>query len=133
MPRSELSKKNKYWLPKQEYLTAKHYALRYPGIIKELLETAYISGLTYDSEAVQHSGDGDPIARIVSRREKLNERKDTIEQAAIEADAELTPWIIRGACYGDTWQQLYQRGIPCARDRYYEARRAFFFHLSKKI
>jgi len=36
MPRNELSKKSKYYLPKEEYLTVKHFCLQYPAWEAEL-------------------------------------------------------------------------------------------------
>ena len=49
-----LSEKNKYYLPKEDYLTAIHYALRYPMMLAELDDVRDTStAIRYDKDKVQ--------------------------------------------------------------------------------
>ena len=49
-----LSEKNTYYLPKEEYLTAIHYALRYPLMLAELNDARDTSSaIRYDKDCVQ--------------------------------------------------------------------------------
>ena len=60
-----LSTKNKYSLPKEDYLTAIHYSLRYPLWVEEL-KTAADTGraIRYDKDKVQSSNDFDQTAEV---------------------------------------------------------------------
>ena len=45
----------------------------------------------------------------------------------------LDDWLLLGVCFGMTYPQLKQRGIPCGRNKYYEIRQRFYYYLSRII
>ena len=69
----------------------------------------------------------------MAQREKLVTKKDVIEKTAAAVSGGLQSWLILGVCYGLTYFQLADRGIPCGKDLYYQMRRKFYFELSKRI
>lgn len=131
-----LSKKNKYYIPREDYLTAIHYSLRYPiwkQEIDAIADTA--KAIRYDKDNVQGSGDYDATFEaavklsksVIVKKVKLID--DTIYQVAKGMDN----WLRLGVCYGLTFDQLKNKGMPCERDLYYEIRRHYYYELSKQI
>ena len=74
--RSELSTKNKYWIPKFRYLELKNYCLQYPDWKKELSQ---ISVLQTHSQISTAGNFSDPTFAIVLKRERLQENISLIE------------------------------------------------------
>lgn len=129
-----LSKKNVYSLPKEDYLTAIHYALRYPLWVEELRIAADTGGaIRYDKEKVQTSVSGDPTAdtaiRMTEVASKINLVDDVIKKVADGFDN----YLRYGVCYGLTFDQLKAKGMCCERSTYYLMRRRFFYELIKRI
>lgn len=133
MPRRELSKKSKYWLPAEEFKTACHYARRYPLLEAELRTIGTVSGLSYDGEAVQTSSLGDPTESAGVRRAEISRKMDLIRSSAHEAAPDIAEFLMMGVAYGYTFYQLVDAGIPCGKNYYYERRRKFYYLLAKKI
>ncbi len=131
-----LSRKNKYFIPKEDYLTAIHYSLRYPIWKEELDSMADTSkALTYDTDPVQTSGDYDSTFEAAVRiAESDNAKKIKLIDDTISLTAKgLDNFLRLGVCYGLTFEQLKSKGMPCERDMYYEIRRHYYFELSKQI
>lgn len=129
-----LSEKNKYYIPKEDYLTAIHYALRYPLMLAELNDARDTSSaIRYDKDKVQSTPTDDVIFNAAVRASELSEKISLIEDAiAISADG-METYLKMGVCYGLTFRELEGRGIPCGHKKYYEIRRRFYYELSKKI
>ena len=130
------SKKNKYYIPKEDYLTAVHYSLRYPTLIQEMNSIADTSkAVRYDKDKIQSSGDYDLTFEAAVKLTESNTAKkvkmidETISQTAKGMDK----WLRLGVCYGLTFEQLKNKGMPCERDMYYQMRRHYYYELSKKI
>ena len=131
-----LSRKNKYFIPKEDYLTAIHYSRRYPIWKEELDSMADTSkALTYDTDPVQTSGDYDSTFEAAVRIvESDNAKKIKLIDDTISLTAKgLDNFLRLGVCYGLTFEQLKSKGMPCERDMYYEVRRHYYFELSKRI
>lgn len=71
----------------------------------------------------------DKTASTAIRRAELQRDLELIEQTAIEADAEIYTYILSNVADGVPLEYL---GIPVGRRKFYEARRKFFYLLSKK-
>lgn len=129
------TKNSKYYIPKQDYLTAIHYSLRYPLLQEEYRTAADTSkGLTYDKDKVQTSGNFSSTEDIGIRLAEIKEKIDLIDATLIEAAGEvLAPFLRLGVCFGLTYVQIQNRGIPCGHNHYYEIRRKYYYLLSKKI
>ena len=130
------SRKSKYFIPKEDYLTAIHYSLRYPIWKQELDSYADTArAITYDKDKVITSGDYDSTFEAAVKISESDKAKkvqmidDTISMVAKGLDN----WLRLGVCYGLTFEQLKSKGLPCERDMYYEIRRHYYYELSKKI
>lgn len=133
MPRKELSKRSKYWLPPEEYATARHYAKRYPLWLSEIKTIGGISGLSYDKDAVQTSGDSDPTAKQAMRRKDLSDKCDLIERTVAEADVTIYKWLLEAVTLGTNYENLSARGMPCGYQYFYDKKRRFYWLLAKRI
>ena len=129
---------SEYYLPKEEYLTAIHYALRYPYLLAELNTVANADtsqAIQYDKPRVKSSGAYDPVSSTAIKRDEIREKIEKIEKAldfATKDDAE-KKYLIMGVCHGANYWQLDRAGIPCGKARYYKIRRVFYYTLSKLI
>ena len=130
------SEKSKYYIPKEDYLAAIHYALGYP-LLKEEVETMADTskGISYDKDKVQTSCGYDSTFEAAVRIAESNKQhkmqliEDTIKLVANGMDY----WLRLGVCYGLTFDQLKGKGMPCEKDYYYLIRRKFYFVLAKRI
>ena len=130
------SPKSQYSLPKEDYLTAIHYSLRYP-LWKEEVDTMADTSkaITYDKDKVQTSFDYDATFEAAVRisdsyaMSRIRIIDDTICLVANGMDS----WLRLGVCYGLTFDQLKSKGMPCERDMYYNMRKKYYFELIKKI
>ncbi len=100
---------SKYYVPKEDYLTAIHYSLRYP-LWKEEVETMADTskGISYDKDKVQSSFDHDATMETAikimesDKQHKMQIVDDTISRVANGLDY----WLRLGVCYGLTFDQL---------------------------
>lgn len=128
------SKNSKYYIPKEDYLTAIHYSLRYPLWKEEVADMANTAkAIVYDKDKVQTSSGYDSTyeaaVRIQEKQHKLQLIDDTIHDVADGLDY----WLRLGVCYGLTFDQLKGKGMPCEHKKYYLIRRMYYYKLSKKI
>ena len=130
------SPNSKWALPKEDYLTAIHYSLRYP-LWKEEVDTMADTSraITYDKDKVQTSSDYDATFEAAVRitdsypQTKIRMINDIICLVANGLDK----WLRLGVCYGLTFNQLKAQGMPCEKDLYYQMRRRYYYELMQKI
>lgn len=129
-----LSPKNKYYIPKEDYLCVIHYSLRYPLWIAEVEDARDTStAIRYDKDKVQTSPNGDMIYNAATRAIELSKKVEMID-SIIQQCAEGMDYFLRlGVCYGLTFDQLKQRDMPCERDMYYRIRQRYYYELSRLI
>lgn len=128
--RSELSRKNKYWIPKFRYLELKNFCLQYPDWKRELNE---ISFLKTKSEISPPGNFSNPTEQLALKRMKLEENINLINSIAAEADQSISKWLIKGITENLTYEYLkYQLDLPAGRDLYYDRYRRFFWILDQK-
>ena len=128
--RSELSTKNKYWIPKFRYLELKNYCLQYPDWKQEL---AQISSLQTHFQISPTGNFSDPTYTVVLKRARLLQNINLIEDIASEADDFLAKWIIKGVTESLSYEYLHlQLDMPISRDTYYDRYRRFFWLLDKE-
>lgn len=130
--RPEVSKKNKYWIPRNRFYELKHFCLQYPEWKKAYSDTKYISATSYDDTRVTNSGYGDPTYKLAEERILYFNKMLAVEKAAKETDPELDNYILRGVTEGLSYNYLFtQLNIPCSRNGYYTKYRKFFWILNK--
>ena len=96
--RPELSQKNPYWIGKHRYYELKHFCLQYPIWKKARLALDGLSRRPADLQVFVSCGQvkGDPTERCAQSRIFFGERMEMVEQAAIEAEPDLYPYLLRG-------------------------------------
>lgn len=128
MSRERDLKLEKYRISGNRYRELKYFCRQYrekQARLRELTEVA--------AAAMQEGGRNGKVSDITAdtaiRREALQKDLDSIEQAAMETDAELYGYIIRNVTDGIPYEYL---GVPMGRRQFYKMRRKFFFILSEK-
>ena len=130
------SEGSRYYIPKEDYLTAIHYSLRYPLWKQEVDDMADTArAITYDKDKVQTSNDYDSTFEAAVRisdcyaMSRIKMIDDIIFQVAKGMDY----YLRLGVCYGLTFEQLKGKGMPCERKMYYLMRRHYYYELCKRI
>lgn len=127
----ELSKKSKYYIPKERYLELKHFCLQYRKW-KEALDSTYEFLTKSPGEHIETSDIFDPTPKIVMVRKFYSDRIGLMEKASGLADTLLSHWIFKGVTEGRSYDNLKMMyGIPCDRNTYYDRYRKFFYILDK--
>ena len=130
--RTEVSKKNEYYISKYRYMELKYFCLQYDEWKKEYQSISYISSQNFPVVKNRNTF-SDSTGNIAVRRSYLAEKLKLVEQTAIDTDEELFPYLILAVTKGLTYNELYlMRDIPCSRTRYYKLYRKFFYLLSQK-
>ena len=128
------SSNSKYFIPKEDYLTAVHYALRYPlwvAMIQDARDTS--TAIRYDKDKVQTSPSADMIPNAAIRSTELIDKVNLIDSIINLCTNDMQYFLRLGVCYGLTFNQLKGQGMPCERDKYYLMRKMFYYNLSQKI
>lgn len=121
-------------IPKEDYLAALHWCLRYPQWEKELSTLPDPSrAIRYDQQKVQSSGDYDSTYEMAMKRIDIESKKMLLEEIVRDVDASLYDYLIMGVGYGFTYYQLQEHGIPCGRRQYYERRQLIYERVANKI
>ena len=128
---------NKYYLPKQTYMTAIYYAQQYDSWHQELEAMgSVIQGIDYSKDRVQTSGTSDSTSELAMRREKIESKirmVDDIIHQICRGNKAMEKYIRLGVCYGLTFWQLEAQKIPCGKDMYYSKRRRFYWLMSRRM
>ena len=128
------TRKSKYYVPKETFLTVVHYCKQYPLWLEELsIEPNTLKAIEYDRDRVQTSPSSDQVERLAIRRAEIDRKRKQLEAVADMVAEDLAPWIIRGACYDLPYYYLQQQGIPCGKDLYYQLRRRFYYEMAREI
>ena len=130
--RSELSKKNKYWVEKNRYYELKYFCMQYSMWKKLYLE---LDGLASSRTYELMSGSNvpsDPTGRLAEERLYYFDKMQLVEQTAIAADSDLASYILNGVTEGLSYDSLkFRFDIPCGKDMYYDRYRRFFWLLDR--
>lgn len=130
--RPELSKKNKYWIPRHRYYELKHFCLQYPEWKEQY---AYLSSITtpkLTDRVFRNIGlHSDPTEQCAERKIFYQCRIAMLEQVAVLTDKDLAKYILLAVTYGHSYTYLKAKlDIPCSKDTYYDRYRKFFWILS---
>ena len=131
-----LSENNKYYLPKHTYLTCIHYALQYRDWKASLDANRDTRGaIRYDKDKIQANSNYDSTSETAIRMVEIEDKCNLIDKCInIACDASAIDRFLRlGVCYGFTYYQLKEDGMPCGKNMYYDIRQRFYYELSKKI
>ena len=127
---------DKYGISKHKFLEVKYHCLQYPEWRKELAElTKTIKAMQYGQEGKGSISQTSQTERLAIKRLELEKKCKRIEQIAIEADPDIYQWLLEGVTteYA-TYRYLRDaKRIPCGDQKYYKARRKFYWLLAKKV
>lgn len=128
--KSELSRKNPYYISKHRYQELRHFCLQYDEWAHEYAELdTTLRGMHISSKSISAS---DPTERLVEKRLYFKERMELVEKAAAKTDSVLSGYILKGVTKGLSYDFMRARmDIPCCRENYYDAYRRFFYILSE--
>lgn len=133
--RAELSKSNEFWISKHAFYTAYHYALQYNEWRDEYERvTGGVRAVNYDG--MPHGSTvGNPTESAGIRGAELSAKMELVQETARQADPELVKYLLKAVTNeGITYEYLRGiMGIPCGHNRYYKARRKFYYLLSQKL
>ena len=125
--RSELSKKNKYYIDKHRYYELKHFCLQYPEW-KKL--HSQIDGFERSNDAImpKNNKPSDPTYKCVETRNLYLNNINLIDQAATDSDPGLVTYIVKAITEGLSYAYLKNvLQIPCSRDTYYDRYRQYSY------
>ena len=126
--RPELSKKNKYWIPKHRYYELKHFVMQYPDW------DLYIATTRSYAKACKHEGRvteiSDPVYRTVEKRLIYTQNKDLCKKVANNTDPLLGREILAAIILEESYEKVKARhDIPCCKDVWYDLYHKFFWLL----
>lgn len=127
------SKKSKWYLPTEDYLTAVHYALRYPSLLNELPPANSASGIDYSKDRVQTSNQYDATSDLAIRRLEIQAKIDIIEACIKEAANGQDKVLKDSVCYGRTYYQLQDKGYLGSQYELGQMRQHFYYILIQRI
>lgn len=135
MPRRN-SYRGRFKMTKEQYLSAKYYALRYNEWQLEyaaLCDTA--RAITYSDMPKGSMSTESPVEDAAIKAEKIHGKIALVERVATEAAGDLAPYILKAVTNRDiTYHQLKTlTDIPCGRDLFNHCRRKFYYILYQLI
>lgn len=128
--------RGKYVLTKEEFLSAKYYALRYNQWLAEYNSLKdSVGAVVADDMPHAVNNISAPTEKLATRRAELKSKMQIIEDAARETDEQIGMYILIMATTPEmTFDRLKaEHKVPCERDMFYDCRRKFYWLLSKKI
>lgn len=116
----------KYGISKEKYRELMYFCMQYEDM-KRSVEYG-VRSTAIDGQPIR-KGAGSQTEGQAMRNEKHIQEIRMIEEAAREADKELYPYILQAVTSGTSYDYM---DVPAGRRKFYEARRKFFYVLSKK-
>ena len=126
---------SKYFLPRNTYLHCVYYALQYMDWEKMLKADRDTRGaIRYDKDRVQTSGDYDSTSATAIKMIEIQGKMDMIDGIINEvSDKGMRKYLRKSVCYGFTFYQLENMGIPCGKNTFSRLRQKFYYQLNERI
>lgn len=127
--RPEVSKENKYYIPRHRYYELKHFCMQYKDFKK-----VYNELCSKIQSGVLKIGDEPAIEdKTLYIRQRYLDKITVIEESARLTDDVLGAYILKGVTEGLPYTYFKtMNNIPCCKDTYYELYRKFFWILHHK-
>lgn len=127
-PKKRDMKLSDYNISRAKYNELKYFCMQYEDKKRELHGNYGLGAVV--SDGMPHGSTvGNPVEQRAIRNVMLQKDIEMIEQTAIEADAEISPYILENVTEGNPYEYM---NVPAGRRQFYEARRYFFFLLAQK-
>ena len=131
----ELSEKNNYYVPKHRYYELLHFCRQYDDYLlkKKQIMDEYIKPVVHNEGVNNRPQTISHVENFALKLVEVDEKIEMIEQAAVDADKELSGYILMAVSGGIGYDSLSVRyGIPCSRNTFYDRYRKFFWLLDKR-
>lgn len=131
--RTEISRRNKHWIPKERYLELRHFCLQYSLWAKERQNaSAYLTNCQHLVEGDNNIGRH--VEEVALKIAELDRKMEMVKRCTREADPVLGKYVFQAVINsGITYTNLKTMyNIPCGRDMFYAAYRKFFWLLDKE-
>lgn len=123
---------DKYNISRSRYRELYYFCLQYDERKKKMEELRYPSPPKSDGMP-RGSGISNPTERNGMLAACLSLENKIMEQAAIEASADLYPWILKAAKYDLKFDYLHLcEGMPCGKNEFQKLRHKFYYILDQK-
>ena len=131
----ELSENNKYHISKHRYYELLHFCRQYTEWCAEkekLLETC-VRPVIFDHAPGKEVPHIDHMERWAIRLADVDDKIKLIEQTAVDADKELSGYILMAVTGGLGYDAMHARyNVPCSRNTFYDRYRKFFWLLDQR-
>lgn len=128
----EISKHNKWWIPKNRFLELKYFCLQYPDWKREAADLMILAGTSIIQNGIHMSPEfSDKTGNTAVKLLILNRKISLVYKTATETDPAIGRYVLKAVTEGlsfVTLKTVYE--IPCERDMYYDRYRKFFYTLS---
>ena len=129
--KSELSKRNKFYVPPERYYELLHFVKQYPVWISACTHLEAMA-IRRDFDWVKGTDISDPVAKVAIAKNSFQRKIDMVNQAAKNAGGEIWENILKGVIGGKSYDVMNANNpLPVSRDEYYARYRYFFWCLSK--
>ena len=130
--RSNLSRRNRYWISRHRYYELKHFCLQYSEWLTEYRSIdGYQKSSRMNLTGVKSTAISDATERLTEAKMYYFERMSLVKSLCKEADPELSDYIFKAVTEEVSYSTLRTKyDIPCSKDYYYESYRKFFWLLS---
>lgn len=131
--RPAISEGNEYWISKERYYELKHFCLQYNDWLKiyNALDDVRFGTSIDDIKCLNHIP-GNPTEKIAIAKLHYRERMDMVEKAAEFSDIDISKYILKAVTDNISCSCLIAKyGMPCGKDKFYNAYRRFFWRLSR--
>ena len=129
----EISKHNKWWIPRNRFLELKYFCLQYPEWKREAYDLMIGAGSRLIQNGMHSSPEfSDKTGNTAIRLLILNRKISLVQKLAIGIDPVIGKCVLKAVTEGlsfVTLKTVYD--IPCERDMYYDRYRKFFYMLDK--
>ena len=130
--KSELSKRNPYYLPRNRYLELKYYCLQVP---KWEENCRLYSGLLSRPDNLaafgKRYGFSDPTFEAMRVVTEFSTKVDRVKKASEQTDPVIGNYIFTAVTKGYSYDAMNANSqIPCGREEWYKLYRKFFYILS---
>ncbi len=111
-----------------KYNELKYFCLQYDEKKQEIQNNYGIRASARDGMTRSNTF-GSPTEQAAIRNVMLEQDLEMIEQAAMEADADVYKWLLKSVTQGISYEWM---DVPMGRRQFYEVRRYFFYLLAQK-
>ena len=130
--RSELSKSNKYYLPKHRRLELKHFVQQFPEWEEKINSIDSFVRSHMDPAGRINDLPGDGTVDAVLKRAEYVRKRTACLSAAKKTDPIIGDYILKAVINNESYDKVKARlEVPCCKDSWYDLYHKFFWLLDQ--